>query len=220
MAVSEWINGQYIDKYGHKTDIDGFFWVNTEEGKSYRNAGGRCVVGAAIIDGHSYRFDEWGCLPIDRPDDRKVATSNEVKVCEGLVVYTDRDGVEREVALSYDEPYDITDNHTSKGHNAPFVDISNLTGQSSWRTESYYSNYEKGQYACIQGKDYRTAYYSGEGLFHVAKDGTIRDEDGYIVVATKRYKNDKLKVVMTSLGPGKVYDASGGSLVDIYTNWH
>lgn len=54
---------------------------------------------------------------------------------------------------------------------------------------------------------------------HVAADGTIRDADGYIVVAA----TDKSKgtVVDTSLGAGKVYDTGGmgPNHLDIYTDW-
>ena len=63
---------------------------------------------------------------------------------------------------------------------------------------------------------------SGKGLNipgrHVADDGTIRDENDYICVATKMYK--KGEIVATSLGTGKVYDyCSTDGVVDIYTNW-
>lgn len=50
-------------------------------------------------------------------------------------------------------------------------------------------------------------------------DGTVRDGDGYIVVAA----SDKAKgeVVETSLGTGKVYDTGymGANHLDIYTDW-
>ena len=53
---------------------------------------------------------------------------------------------------------------------------------------------------------------------HVASDGTIRDADGYIVVASDDYP--KGTVVQTSLGPGKVYDTgSGKGNIDLYTDW-
>lgn len=53
---------------------------------------------------------------------------------------------------------------------------------------------------------------------HVAADGTIRDEDNYICVASSDYP--KGTIVETSLGTGKVYDTGCASgVIDIYTNW-
>lgn len=53
---------------------------------------------------------------------------------------------------------------------------------------------------------------------HVADDGTIRDEDGYICVASSDLK--MYSIVMTSVGPGKVYDTGCSSgTIDVYTNW-
>lgn len=74
---------------------------------------------------------------------------------------------------------------------------------------------------------HRETYYSqkvlpGHGLKipgrHVASDGTIRDSDGYICVASSDYP--KGTVVKTSLGPGKVYDSGCASgTIDLYTDW-
>lgn len=74
---------------------------------------------------------------------------------------------------------------------------------------------------------HRETYYSqkvlpGHGLNipgrHVASDGTIRDKDGYICVASSDYP--KGTVVETSLGPGKVYDSGcAPGTIDIYTDW-
>lgn len=53
---------------------------------------------------------------------------------------------------------------------------------------------------------------------HVAEDGTIRDKDNYICVASSDYA--KGTIVETSLGTGKVYDCGCASgTIDIYTNW-
>lgn len=70
-------------------------------------------------------------------------------------------------------------------------------------------------------------YYSqkvlpGRGLAipgrHIASDGTIRDADGYIVLASDDYPRGT--VVETSLGAGKVYDTGSGSgNIDLYTDW-
>ena len=74
---------------------------------------------------------------------------------------------------------------------------------------------------------HRETYYSqrvlpGGGLNipgrHVAADGTIRDKDGYICVASNDYS--KGTIVETSLGTGKVYDCGCPSgTIDIYTDW-
>lgn len=55
---------------------------------------------------------------------------------------------------------------------------------------------------------------------HVADDGTIRDGDGFISVAADPGFLPKGSVVLTSLGPAKVYD-SGCSygIVDLYVSW-
>lgn len=53
---------------------------------------------------------------------------------------------------------------------------------------------------------------------HIASDGTIRDKDGYIVLASDDYP--KGTVVETSLGAGKVYDSgSGKGNIDLCTDW-
>ena len=55
---------------------------------------------------------------------------------------------------------------------------------------------------------------------HVADDGTIRDGDGYICVAADSGYLSRGSVVVTSLGPGKVYDTGCAyGVIDIYTNW-
>lgn len=55
---------------------------------------------------------------------------------------------------------------------------------------------------------------------HVADDGTIRDGDGFICVACDPGFLPKGSVLITSLGPAKVYD-SGCSygIVDLYVSW-
>lgn len=76
---------------------------------------------------------------------------------------------------------------------------------------------------------HRETYYSqkvlpGGGLKipgrHVADDGTIRDKDGYIVVAANYKFRAKGSTFITSLGPAKVYDTGCAyGTVDIYCNW-
>lgn len=74
---------------------------------------------------------------------------------------------------------------------------------------------------------HRETYYSqrvlpGGGLDipgrHVAADGTIRDANGYICVASSDYP--KGTIVETSLGTGMVYDTGcAPGTIDIYTDW-
>lgn len=53
---------------------------------------------------------------------------------------------------------------------------------------------------------------------HVAKDGTVRDADGYICVASSDLPYGS--TVETSLGMGKVYDSGcAPGTVDLYVNW-
>ena len=76
---------------------------------------------------------------------------------------------------------------------------------------------------------HRETYYServlpGNGLRipgrHAADDGTIRDENGYIVVAADPGFLAKGTILITSLGPAKVYDSGCAyGTVDIYVNW-
>ena len=77
--------------------------------------------------------------------------------------------------------------------------------------------------------DHKETYYSqnvlpGESLEipgrHVAFDGTIRDEDGYICVAADYSYLAYGEVVETSLGYGKVYDTGCAyGTVDLYVDW-
>ena len=76
---------------------------------------------------------------------------------------------------------------------------------------------------------HRETYYSekvlpGNGLRipgrHVADDGTIRDENGYICVAADPGFLARGSILITSLGPAKVYDSGCAyGTVDIYVNW-
>lgn len=76
---------------------------------------------------------------------------------------------------------------------------------------------------------HKETYYSqkvlpGNGLSipgrHVADDGTIRDWEGYISVAANTSYLSRGTVLMTSLGPAKVYDSGCAyGTIDIYVNW-
>lgn len=76
---------------------------------------------------------------------------------------------------------------------------------------------------------HRETYYSqkvlpGYGLKipgrHVASDGTVRDKDGYIVLAAHFDDYKRGSIVETSLGMGKVYDTGcAKGTIDLYTDW-
>lgn len=55
---------------------------------------------------------------------------------------------------------------------------------------------------------------------HVADDGTVRDADGYICVAANTAYMSRGAILITSLGPAKVYDSGCAvGVIDIYVNW-
>lgn len=55
---------------------------------------------------------------------------------------------------------------------------------------------------------------------HVADDGTVRDGEGYICVATDYSYMPKYSTLMTSKGPAKVYDTGCAyGTVDLYVDW-
>ena len=55
---------------------------------------------------------------------------------------------------------------------------------------------------------------------HVADDGTIRDYEGFISVASDYSFMPKGTILMTSLGPAKVYDTGCAyGTIDIYVSW-
>lgn len=122
--------------------------------------------------------------------------------------------------------------NTSAGNNNP------SNNNSSNNTSSDSSNSGSGGYVIPPGgltpskgriwyNGHTETYYSqkvlpGGGLAipgrHIASDGTIRDADGYIVLASDDYPRGT--VVETSLGAGKVYDTGSGSgNIDLYTDW-
>lgn len=101
--------------------------------------------------------------------------------------------------LKYDEPYYVCDNPL----NAPMG-------------VKYYNGHRETWYS--------QKVLPGGGLRipgrHVAQDGTIRDGDGYIVVASDLSYLSRGSIVQTSLGPGKVYDTGCPyGTIDIYVNW-
>lgn len=103
------------------------------------------------------------------------------------------------VELQYSAPYEIMDGHLTRSNGSIRV---------FGHRETWYSTNE----AC--GKETARSI-PGK---HVADDGTIRDEDGFICVASSDLPF--YTIVMTSVGPGKVYDCGCSSgTIDVYTTW-
>ena len=101
--------------------------------------------------------------------------------------------------LEYSAVYNVTENHLTR---------SNGSIRYNGHRETWYSINEPGQTVTaweIPGK-------------HVADDGTIRDEDGFVCIASSDY--GRHTIIMTSVGPGKVYDCGCSSgTIDVYTTW-
>lgn len=105
-----------------------------------------------------------------------------------------------DTTLQYIEPYNITDNRLTPKKGT--IEFNN-------HIETWYS--EKvlpGGGLDIPGR-------------HVAIDGTIRDAEGYICIAANLNYISKGTILMTSLGPAKVYDIAEAKpgIIDIYTTW-
>ena len=103
------------------------------------------------------------------------------------------------IVLKYSEPYNLFSNALTRTRGALYFD---------GHKETYYSqNVLPGYGLNIPGR-------------HVADDGTIRDGDGYISVAADPSFLSRGSVVMTSMGPAKVYDTGCAyGTIDIYVNW-
>lgn len=135
----------------------------------------------------------------------KIVFSSERKVTDRVAITTeetigeiDADGYGW-VQLQYSAEYHIRDDHLTRSNGS--IDV--FGHHETW----YSTNEGCGQTTAvpIPGK-------------HVADDGTIRDEDGYICVASSDLK--MYSIVMTSVGPGKVYDTGcSHGTIDVYTNW-
>ena len=105
------------------------------------------------------------------------------------------------VELEYSARYHVSSSPLSKSKGAIYY---------NGHKETYYSQ------RVLPGTGLKALNNNGR---HVAEDGTVRDGDGYIAVACNYLP--KGATVMTSLGPGKVYDRGGmqGKAIDIYVNW-
>ena len=103
------------------------------------------------------------------------------------------------IVLKYSEPYNLFSNALTPSRGAQYFD---------GHKETYYSqNVLPGNGLNIPGR-------------HVADDGTIRDGEGYISVAANPSYLSMGSVIMTSMGPAKVYDTGcAHGTIDIYVNW-
>ena len=102
--------------------------------------------------------------------------------------------------LQYDQPYNV---ETDVKLNS-YIGVVYFNGHK----ETYYSqNVLPGGGLRIPGR-------------HVAEDGTVRDEEGYICVAADWNYLPYGATVLTSLGPARVYDTGCDyGVIDIYVNW-
>ena len=103
------------------------------------------------------------------------------------------------LTMQYSSLYTLSDNRLSQSKGALYY---------NGHKETYYS--EKvlpGDSLNIPGR-------------HVADDGTIRDQDGFICVASDPGYYPKGSTLITSLGPAKVYDTGCSyGTIDIYVSW-
>jgi LysM repeat protein len=141
---------------------------------------------------------------------------------ETLLIFSDGQPVDRTTTSSSTTEPTETQSQTAE---------ENTAAATNSQTQSSTPGAGSGVLNPVDGINYyngvRESYYSqkvlpGGGLSipgrHVASDGTIRDADGYIVVASDNQA--KGSTGQSSLGAYKVYDTGvGHSGIDVYTNW-
>ena len=136
-----------------------------------------------------------------RENEENILDTNESLSKEsGLVEiqYVNIDGFGN-VALQYSGIYNVSDYPLNAARGALYF---------NGHKETYYSeNVLPGNGLAIPGR-------------HVADDGTIRDVDGFISVAADLSFMPRGSILMTSLGPAKVYDTGCAyGTIDIYVSW-
>lgn len=139
--------------------------------------------------------------------EQKVLQNNEAKPADVVVEKNEEiEEVEEEtfddgsgIDLLYSECYDITEDCLNE-----VIGVRHFNGHK----ETYYSEHVlPGGGLDIPGR-------------HVADDGTIRDENGYICVAADPEFLEYGATVLTTLGPAKVYDCGCDyGTVDVYVSW-
>ncbi len=151
-----------------------------------------------------------------------IADPNLIFDGETLLIFSDGQPVDRTTTSSSTTEPTETQSQT---------DEENTAAATNSQTQSSTPGAGSGVLNPVDGINYyngvRESYYSqkvlpGGGLSipgrHVASDGTIRDADGYIVVASDN--QTKGSTGQSSLGAYKVYDTGvGHSGIDVYTNW-
>lgn len=132
---------------------------------------------------------------------------------------------EASVKISTDKSAEKTDNKQADSKNESTKKPSSSSGY-QYPTGGGKLTPSKG---VVYFNGHRETYYSqkvlpGYGLKipgrHVASDGTVRDKNGYIVLAAHFDDYKRGSIVETSLGTGKVYDTGcAKGTIDIYTDW-
>ena len=161
---------------------------------------GITVYGAEETDGVGFSVES---LLTTRSEDVSNELTDITEIAESIAVMNN-DLIQQMpsfegVILQYSKPYEISEEK--------------LTSKKG----VYYFNNHKETY-------YSQKVLAGGGLNipgrHVAEDGTIRDEDGYLCVAADFGFMTRGSCLMTSLGPAKVYDTGCQyGVIDIYVNW-
>ncbi|MBR0146443.1 MAG: N-acetylmuramoyl-L-alanine amidase family protein [Eubacterium sp.] len=172
----------------------------------YFRGNGTMLTGWKKYNGCWYYFDEEGEMVIG-----SITIDGQEYVFDASGVYMDPSEIEsvddatgsayEGVWLLYSDPYARPDGYLTRSKGVVYYE---------GHKETWYSLNEPGQTVTavtIPGK-------------HIAKDGTIRDAEGYICVAANTRYMKIYSTLMTTLGPAKVYDTGCSyGTIDIYTNW-
>lgn len=156
-------------------------------------------------------------------------TSTDLETLEEKIQAMKKEKADRAAAAAAAAAASAQQSQSSGGGNNSNTNTGNSSGQTSGGRYNYPSG--PGQLnpwvGVVQFGNHKETYYSqrvlpGHGLNipgrHVASDGTIRDANGYLCLASSDY--EKGTVIETSLGLGIVYDSGCASgIVDIYTDW-
>ncbi len=157
-----------------------------------------CTLSQVNIN--NYRLNASAMDAAIKVEDEIVDTNQNISKENGLVkIRYATVGSFGDIALQYSGLYNVSNNPLSQSKGALYF---------NGHKETYYSQRVlPGNSLAIPGR-------------HVAEDGTVRDAEGYICVAADYSYLSYGTVVMTSLGPGKVYDTGCASgTVDIYVDW-
>ena len=169
-------------------------WQQINSKTYYFGTDGAMRTGYSRVGDYWYKFDSNGVKQI---------LSKETQDGNDIYWPADSNGKLNRVTLSYSGVYNITSNHLTRSNGS-------LKYNSHW--ETWYSSREGSV-----GNSYATSIKGGR---HLASDGTYRDVDGFIIVACNQKFHRYGEIIMTTVGPAKVYDCGCSyGLVDISTNW-